>query len=290
MKKEETEMIIKRTQLEMVLLRLCKDPVSVVCIIVLIILIILAFLAPAISPYSYEEMNLADRFQTPGLAHLCGTDQMGRDILSRLLYGARNSLIIGFSATIIAYIAGIPIGLFAAYEGKNVDNVIMRILDIFQAIPVMLLAIAISASLGIGMKNCIIALAVGRISGIARMTRAASLNVVDMEYIQAAKAMNIKKSKILLKHVLPNAMAPLIVQGTMSVAGCVMASAGLSFIGLGVQAPEAEWGCMLADATKYIRNYPHIFFMPLLAIIILVLALNLLGDGLRDALDPKLKD
>lgn len=287
---KETDEIVKRTQFEMIMKRLLQDKASVVCLAIIFLLIIIAIFAPWIAPYSYEEISLLEKLQGPSLQHLCGTDKLGRDIFSRLVYGSRNSLIIGFLSTGIAFVIGVPIGIICAYAGNKTDTIIMRVVDIIQAIPGMLLAIAISASLGIGIKNCIISLSIGRIAGFLRMARAASLNVVDMEYIQAAKAMNIPRRKILLKHILPNAISPLIVQATMGVAGSVMASAGLSFIGLGVQAPEAEWGCMLTAGRDYLRSSPHVFIAPLVAIMLLVLSLNLLGDGLRDALDPKMKN
>lgn len=281
--------IKRRTQLGLVMGRLVKDPVSVACMAVIVLIIAAAVFAPLLTPYDPEAVDLASKLQGSSLKHLCGTDELGRDILTRLLFGARNSLYIGVASTAIALVIGVPLGLLAGYTGKNTDAVIMRLMDIFQAIPSMLLAISISAALGNGIKNCIIALAVARITGFARMARAACLNVAEMEYIEAARAMNLKRSQILLKHVLPNSLSPLIIQATMSVAGSIMASAGLSFISLGVQPPAAEWGCMLSAGRNYLRSYPHMIIAPMAAILILVLSLNLLGDGLRDALDPKLK-
>lgn len=279
----------KRSQFGMVIQRLLHDPVSVICIVVLLLLVLTAVFAPVLAPYDYAEQNLMAIREKPSMAHLCGTDELGRDILSRLIYGARNSLVIGFLSTLGAMVVGVPLGLLAGYSGKLVDDIIMRIMDIMQAIPSTLLAISISAALGNGLKNCIIALAVARITGFARMARAASLNIANMEYMEAAKAMDLGKWEILFKHVLPNSLSPLIVQGTMFVASAIMVSASLSFIGLGVQPPEAEWGAMLSAGRSALRHAPHMVIAPLVAILILVLSLNLLGDGLRDALDPKLK-
>ena len=279
----------KQTQFGLMARRLAKDPVSVVCVIIILAIVVIAVFAPLIAPYGYDEMDLLSILQGPSSRHLCGTDELGRDILSRLVYGARNSLLIGAVSTVAACIIGIPLGLISGYAGKTTDTVIMRVCDIVQAIPDMLLAIAISASLGIGLKNCIIAIAICRIPGFARMARASSLSVAGMEYVEAAKAMDLKKPTILFKHIFPNSLSPLIVQATMMVANSITQSAGLSFIGLGVQPPKAEWGCMLAAGRQYIRSYPHMLIAPLLAILILVLTLNLFGDGLRDALDPKLK-
>lgn len=279
----------KQTQLGLMARRLAKDPVSMVCIIIIFAIVLIAVFAPFIAPYGYDEMDLLSILQGPSSRHLCGTDDLGRDILSRLIYGARNSLLIGAVSTAAACIIGIPLGLISGYAGKTTDTVIMRVCDVVQAIPDMLLAIAISASLGNGLENCIIAIAICRIPGFARMARAASLSVAGMEYVEAAKAMDLKKPTILFKHIFPNSLSPLIVQATMMVANSITQSASLSFIGLGVQPPEAEWGCMLAAGRQYIRSYPHMLIAPLLAILILVLSLNLFGDGLRDALDPKLK-
>lgn len=279
----------KQTQFGLMARRLSKDPVSVICIIIILAIVVIALFAPFIAPYDYDEMDLLSILQGPSARHLCGTDELGRDIFSRLVYGARNSLLIGAVSTLAACAIGIPLGLISGYAGKTTDTIIMRVCDIVQAIPDMLLAIAISASLGIGLRNCIVAIAICRIPGFARMARAASLSVASMEYVEAAKAMDLKKPAILFKHIFPNSLSPLIVQATMMVANSITQSAGLSFIGLGVQPPQAEWGAMLSAGRQYIRSYPHMLIAPLIAILVLVLSLNLFGDGLRDALDPKLK-
>ncbi|MCC8090940.1 MAG: ABC transporter permease [Oscillospiraceae bacterium] len=285
----EERPIKKHSQFGLAMERPWNDPISVIATIARVILVLIAIFASVIAPYEYDEVDLTSILATPSLTHLCGTDDLGRDIFSRLIYGTGNSILIGVLSTAVAMIIGVTLGLAAGYFGGISDTVIMRFMDILQSIPSMLLAIAISAALGIGMRNCIIALAVGHIAGFARMARAASLNIAGVEYVEATRAMNLKSFTILLRHVLPNSLSPLIVQGTMMVAIAVMNSAGLSFIGLGVQPPQAEWGCMLAAGRTYLRSYPHTLIFPLLAILILVLSLNLLGDGLRDALDPKLK-
>ena len=283
------EKIKKRSQAGMVFKRLLKDPVSVVCMVVLLLMILSAVFAPLIAPYDYAAQDLLSIRKGPSAEHWLGTDELGRDILSRLIYGARNSLIIGAVTTIVSMLIGVPLGLISGYAGKTADAVIMRACDIVQAIPDMLLAISISAALGIGIRNCIIAMAICRIPAFARMARASALSIAGMEYVEAAKAMDLKKGSILAKHIFPNTLSPLIVQGTMMAANSIIQSAGLSFMGLGVQPPQAEWGAMLATGRQYIRSYPHMLFGPLVAILILVLSLNLLGDGLRDALDPKMK-
>ncbi len=279
----------KRTQIGMIIHRLGQDPVAVVCSIVILLIVIIAILAPVIAPYGYDQMDLTNTLAGPGKEHWFGTDELGRDIMSRLIWGARNSLLIGALTTVISCVVGIPLGLIAGYAGKTTDTVIMRICDIVQAIPDMLLAISISAALGIGLINCIIAISIARIPGFARMARAASLGVANMEYVEAARAMDLSKGEILRKHIFPNSLSPVIVQATMTVANSIVQSAGLSFIGLGVQPPQAEWGCMLSAGRQFIRSFPHMLIAPLVAILILVLALNLLGDSLRDALDPKMK-
>lgn len=279
----------KHTQFGLLAGRMAKDPISMICISIIFAIVLIAVFAPLVAPYQYDEMDLLNILQRPSAKHLCGTDELGRDIFSRLVYGARNSLMIGLVSTLASCLVGIPLGLIAGYAGKATDTVIMRVCDIVQAIPDMLLAIAISASLGIGLTNCIIAISICRIPSFARMARAASLSVASMEYVEAAKAMDLKKPEILLKHIFPNSLSPLIVQATSTVANSITQSAGLSFIGLGVQPPQAEWGAMLSGGRQYIRSYPHMLIAPLVAILILVLSLNLFGDGLRDALDPKLK-
>ncbi|MCC8076769.1 MAG: ABC transporter permease [Oscillospiraceae bacterium] len=279
----------KQTQIGLTVRRVARGPISVLCFVVIMLIVVVAVLAPVLAPYGYEEMDLFNILAGPSKSHLCGTDELGRDVLSRLIYGARNSLLIGLFTTVISCAVGIPLGLIAGYFGKTADTVIMRVSDIFQAIPDMLLAIAISAALGIGLENCIISISICRIPGFARMARAASLNVAGMEYVEAAKAMDMKRPAILLRHIFPNSLSPLIVQMTMTVANSIVQAASLSFIGLGVQPPQAEWGCMLSAGREYIRSHPHMLIAPLVAILILVLALNLFGDGLRDALDPKMK-
>ncbi|MGB8451017.1 MAG: ABC transporter permease [Anaerocolumna sp.] len=215
---------------------------------------------------------------------------MGRDIFSRVLYGGRYSISIGIIAIAIATFIGIVIGSIAGYFGGAIDNFFMRLLDVVQAIPGMLLMIVISAVLGPGFFNTIIAMSVSSISGMARMLRAQMMKERDNEYIEASQSINCSKLRIIYIHLLPNCISPIIVQATMGVAQTITLAAGLSFIGLGVQPPTPEWGAMLSASRSFIRQSPHLVIFPGLAIAITVLALNLLGDGLRDALDPKLKN
>ncbi|MDE7331623.1 MAG: ABC transporter permease [Lachnospiraceae bacterium] len=280
----------KQSELQRVIKQLKKNKIAMLGLYILIVEIILAALAPYISRYGYAEMDLTACFATPSFKHFFGCDDMGRDIFSRVLYGGRYSISIGIIAVLIAVVVGICIGAVAGYFGGQVDNIFMRILDVVQAIPGMLLMIVISAVLGPGFMNTIIALSVSTIPGMARMLRAQMMKERDSEYIEAAKSINCSQFSIIFQHLLPNCISPLIVQATMGVAQTITLAAGLSFIGLGVQPPLPEWGAMLSAARSYIRQSPHLVIFPGLAIAVTVLALNLLGDGLRDALDPKLKN
>lgn len=270
--------------------RLTKNRLAVVGLVILVAVVLLALFAPLVAPYGYEEQDLFQTLAGPSKEHWLGTDNLGRDMLSRLIYGGRNSLTLGLISVFFAAAAGVVLGAVSGYYGGKVDMVIMRLLDVLQAIPAILLAIAISATLGPGYVNCILALTISQIPAFTRMTRASCLNVQGMEYVEAARSINARERRIIFKHVLPNAISPIIVQATMSVASAILTSASLSFIGLGVQPPQAEWGAMLSAGRSYIRSNPHVILYPGITIMIVVLSLNLLGDGLRDALDPRLKN
>lgn len=280
----------RNSQFWLTLGRLKRNHLAMVGLVIIVMMIVLALLAPYISPYSYEAAGFKNRYATPSAEHWFGTDELGRDIFSRLLYGSRYSLRIGLISVAISAIGGIFFGAIAGYFGGAVDNIIMRLLDVLQAMPGIVLAIAISAALGPGLTNSVIALSISSIPGYARMTRASILNVRKMEYLEAATSINCSNARIIWKHVLPNALSPLIVQATMGIAGAIMGAAMLSFIGLGVQPPTPEWGAMLSAGRNYLRDYPHLCIFPGVMIMMAVLSLNMLGDGLRDALDPKLKD
>jgi peptide/nickel transport system permease protein len=269
--------------------RLRKSPLAMFGLTVLIILVLLAVFADVIAPYSYSKQNLAHMFETPSRQFPLGTDEFGRDILSRLIYGARISLQVGFIAVSIALIAGGMLGAVAGYYGGWIDNAIMRVMDVLLAIPQTLLAIAIAAALGPGLFNLMIAVGVSDAPNYARIVRSSVLSIREMEFIEAAHAVGSSDLRIILKHILPNSMAPIIVQATLGVAFAILNAAGLSFIGLGIQPPYPEWGAMLSGGRQYIRDYPHLTLYPGFSIMITILALNFLGDGLRDALDPKLK-
>lgn len=291
----ETTMAVKPVKLKKqsefvrVFKELSKNQTAMLGLIILLIEIILAILAPVIAPYDYMEMDIVAAQQGPSLAHWFGTDELGRDIFSRVLYGARYSISMGVLAVLISTTIGMTIGSIAGYFGGQVDNIIMRLLDIIQSLPAMLLSIVLSAVLGPGYFNTILALSVNGMPASARMLRAQMMKVRGNEYIEAAQSINCSKFRIILRHMIPNSFSPNIVQATMAIAHMIVMAASLSFIGLGVQPPTPEWGAMLTGARQFIRQCPHMVIFPGLAIAVTVLAVNLMGDGLRDALDPKLK-
>ena len=256
---------------------------------IFLIELILLVLAPVIIPYDYTAMDIMAIQQGPSAQHWFGTDELGRDIFSRILYGGRYSVTMGLISVAISTTVGMSIGAIAGYFGGQVDNVIMRVLDVIQSLPAMLLTIVISAALGSGYFNTILALSVNGLPASARMLRAQMMKVRDSEYIEAAVSINCSRFRIITSHLIPNSLSANIVQATMAVANMIVMAASLSFIGLGVQPPTPEWGAMLSGARQFIRQCPHMVIAPGMAIAITILALNLLGDGLRDALDPKLK-
>ena len=256
---------------------------------ILLIEVILAILAPWIAPYDYNKIDILNAMQGPSAAHWFGTDDMGRDILSRILIGSRYSLSLSILAVLFGLLLGCVVGSIAGYFGGKVDNIIMRVLDIIQSLPSMVLVIVLSAVLGSGFFNTILALSIGGIPGSARLLRAQMLKVRENEYIEAARSINCSKFRIVVKHLLPNSFSPMIVSSTMGVASMLVSAAGLSFLGLGVQPPAPEWGAILSSSRQFIRNSPYMALFPGLAIASTVLSLNMMGDGLRDALDPKLK-
>lgn len=280
----------KNSEFLRVMKQLSRNKMAMLGLIILLIEIVLAILAPYIAPYDYSQMDIMSMFATPSREHWFGCDDLGRDIFSRILIGARYSLSCGILATLIGLVVGMSIGAVAGFFGGKVDNIVMRILDVIQAIPGMVMMIVMSAVLGPGFVNTIIAMAFGTIPGMARMLRAQMLKVRENEYIEASVSINCSKFRIIMDHLIPNCMSPMIVQATMGVAQTITTASGLSFIGLGVQPPIPEWGAMLSGARQFIRQAPHLVVFPGLAIAVTVLALNMMGDGLRDALDPKLKN
>lgn len=269
--------------------RLRTNSTAMFGLIVLALLILLSVFATVIAPYHYTEMDMLQLNAAPSLKHLFGTDSLGRDILSRLIYGGRYSIFLGFSASVLSMAAAIVLGSLAGYFGGWVDNVVLRICDVVQAIPGILLSIVISAVLGPGFFNTILALAIGGIPSGIRLTRAQILSVRSEEYLEAAASVNCSSMRIMFRHILPNILSPLIVGFTMGIGNTIMLASSLSFIGLGVQPPAPEWGAMLSAGRDFIRNYPWQIIFPGIFVFVTVLSINLFGDGLRDALDPKMK-
>lgn len=280
----------KRSKLSEIWFRLLKNKLAVVSLFVLLALLVIAILAPVLAPYDYAAQNVMNANAGSSLEHLLGTDKLGRDILSRLIFGARASLMMGIFAVMIGACIGIIWGTIAGFYGKMVDNIMMRILDIYQSVPMFLLCIAMAAILGPSLRNAIIALGMAQVPGYARIMRASVMTVREADYIEVERSINCPTGLLLIRHIIPNAIGPLIVQITMGVGSCILAGAGLSFIGLGIQPPAAEWGSMISEARNALRLYPTQALYPGICIMISVLACNLLGDGLRDALDPRLKN
>ena len=269
--------------------RLVRNKLAMAGAAVLFTITILCLFAGVICPEGYDHQDVLNKFIAPCAKYPFGTDSLGRSMLARILYGGRNSLLVGVVATTFSGIVGTFLGALAGFYGNRIDNLIMRILDIFSAIPNMLMAIAVSAALGGGLFNCIIAISISGVPQIARTVRAPILAVKEQEYVEAARAIDAKDMRIIFKHVLPNVMSPLIVSLTSHVATAILVAAALSFLGLGVQPPAPEWGSLISNSRQYIREYPYLVTFPGLAIALTVLSMNLFGDGLRDALDPKLK-
>lgn len=269
--------------------RLLKHPVGVIGVVIIVILVLAALLGPIVSPYDPNEQDFDNRFSPPTLSHPFGTDDFGRDTLSRVMYGARISLLVGVIAVSIAATLGTFLGLVAGYSTRVIDEVIMRIMDILFAFPAILLAIAILAALGKGIANAMIAIGLVYTPIFARIARGAVLSVRNEEFIKAARALGTRHFTILFRHILPNSLAPLIVETTLSLAFAILAEAALSFFGLGTQPPDPSWGRMLSEGRAYFQQSVWMAVFPGLSIMISVMGFNFLGDGLRDALDPKMK-
>lgn len=284
----------KKSQAVVVWQRLKRNKMAVAGLVILALIVLIAVFADVL--FDYETMavmqNASNRLQPPSFTsgHLLGTDEAGRDILARIVYGARVSLPVALATIVLAALIGGSLGALAGYGGKLADNVTMRIMDIFLAIPSTLLAIAIVAALGPSIQNMLIAITISNIPPFARIVRASVITIKNEEYIEAARAIGANDRRIVWKHIIPNATAPMIVQATMCIAGSILSIASLSFIGLGIQPPTPEWGSMLSSGRQFIRNAWWVCTYPGVAIMLTILSLNLLGDGLRDALDPKLKN
>ena len=267
-----------------------RNPGAMIGFCFLCFIIIMSFLSPYIMKHNYAAIDMMRRFGAPSWEHPFGCDHLGRDIMIRVFYGARYTLAIGFGATALATISGILFGSLAGFFGGILDNILMRILDVVQSFPFMVLAIALAAAFGQGLENCIYAIGISLMPVFARLIRANILAIRSSEFIEAATSIRCSTIRIIFRHVIPNAISPIIVQFSMSVAAAGLSAAALSFLGLGVGEPNPEWGLMISSARSFMRDYPHMVVVPGIFIMITVLSLNLIGDALRDALDPKLKE
>lgn len=269
--------------------RVIRNPTFLIGLLIVLTVVGSCAAAPALTAFPPLEHDLASALQRPSRLHPLGTDEQGRDLLSRILYGGRNTLVIAVAGVVGALVVGAGGGIVAGYYGGRVDSLIMRSMDVLLAFPSILLAIAIIATVGVGKANIILAVGVYSVPQFARVARAAVLSVRKSEYVQAAVAVGVADRVILLRHVLPNAVSPILVQATFRMASAILTAASLSFLGLGVQPPEPEWGAILSVGRQYLRVAPHLSTFPGLAIFFTILGLNLMGDGLRDVLDPRLR-
>lgn len=278
----------KRSPFSIFVKKLLDNKLAIVGFVIMSIIVIMAIFAPMIAPCDPNEIDVANSMMPPGYGgHIFGTDSYGRDLFSRILYGSRISLIVGVSAILVGCLIGVLLGLIAGYFGGVLDSIIMRVMDAMFAFPFILLAITLMMVFGSGLFNTILAIAIGNIPGFARITRGQVLAVKEEDYIEVTESLGAKKFRIIFSHVLPNAVTPIIVYGTMSVAGAIISEAALSYLGLGIAPPTASWGSILQEGKNYLVLAPHISIFPGLAIVLSVLGINLFGDALRDVSDPK---
>jgi ABC-type dipeptide/oligopeptide/nickel transport system permease subunit len=270
--------------------RISKNPGAMFGLIMISAIVISSFLSPYILDHDYMSIDMRNRFAMPSMEHPFGTDELGRDIMARALYGARFTLSIGVGSCIISATIGIFLGAVTGFFGGKLDAVLMRVLDVIQSFPAMIFAIAISTVLGAGLINTIYAIGLAQMPVFARLMRGNILAIRSSEFIEAASAIRCSTPRIIFRHVIPNSISPIIVQISMTVASAGLAASALSFLGLGVSEPMPEWGAMISSARAFMRDYPHMVIVPGLFIMTSVLSLNLIGDAIRDALDPKLKD
>lgn len=268
--------------------RLIRNKLAVSGLVIMVFVVLVAAFASFITPYDYAAQNYDEMLQSPSLKHLLGTDNFGRDLLSRIIYGARYTLIVGFTCSTIAAFVGTIFGVLAG-RNKTVDMLLMRLVDVMMGIPSFTLNICLVITLGKNMNSLIWALSITQIPVFARVVRVQTMSVGSNEYIEAAVSLGASKTRIVMTHIIPNILAPIIVQYTFQIVSTIMAGASLSFIGMGIQPPEPEWGVLISAGRTYLRSNWYLAIMPGIALIIITYALNLLGDGLRDALDPRLK-
>lgn len=280
----------KTNQMKEIWRRFRKSKTAMLGLCLLIFVLCIAIFADVITPYENAISQSANRLDGPSAAHIFGTDELGRDLFARIVHGSRYSLLIGVSTSVLALVIGGLLGAIAAYYGGWVDNIIMRLTDVVMTVPPILLSLAVVAALGGSLRNLLIAITISCVPSMLRLVRSVVLGVVDEDYIEAARSYGASDMRIILKYVIPNALGSIIVTTTMNVANMILSAAGLSFLSLGVQPPAPEWGALLSDAKTYMFTAPHLLYIPGIFIVIAALSFNLAGDGLRDALDPKLKD
>ena len=280
----------KNNQMKEIWRRFRKSKTAMLGLILLAFVILIAIFADLIVPYSEAVTQSSMRLQGPSAEHWFGTDNLGRDVFARVVHGSRYSLWIGVSTSVLSLIIGGLLGAAAGYYGKAIDNVIMRLTDVVMTVPPILLSLAVVAALGANLRNLLIAITISCVPSMVRMVRSVVLTVVDQDYIEAAKSYGSSDIRVILKYVIPNALGPIIVTTTMNVAAMILSAAGLSFLGMGIQPPSPEWGALLSDARQFMFSAPYLLYFPGVFIVIAALSFNLAGDGLRDALDPKLKN
>ena len=282
----------KKSQIEEIWTRYKRNKLALFGLILFLVMCAAALLAVFALDYNTDvvNQNLSIRFQGPSAEHWFGTDHFGRDIFARILWGAKISMFIGMASVLMSLVVGTTVGAMAVYYGGKFDEISMRLMDVVLAVPETLLAICIVAALGNSMINILLAISVGQVPKMARMVRSTVLTIKDVEYIEAAKSCGTSNARIIFRHILPNAIGPIVVNAMLTVSRAILQVASLSFIGLGISPPTPEWGNMLAEARQYIRDYPYLLAAPGIAIMMTVSSLTLVGDGIQGALDPKLRD
>ena len=289
---DDSQSFEKRNQIGEIWRRMCKNKTAMLGLVIIVIFALLAIFADFICDYDTMaiKQDVSIRLQGPSAEHWFGTDNYGRDVFARIIHGGRISLSVGFISVGISALIGGLLGATAGLYGGRVDNLIMRFMDAVVSIPSMLLTLALVAALGHGIRNLLIAITIGQVPAFTRIVRASVLSVAGQEFVESARSYGTGTFRIIWRHIIPNAIGPIIVQATMSIAGTILTISGLSFLGMGIEAPAPEWGSMLSEARLIMRSHPHLVMFPGMAIVLSALAMNLVGDGLRDALDPKLRD
>ena len=267
-----------------------KNKLAAASAVVILLFVLAAILAPVLTPYTFDGMDLFNRLAPPSREHLLGTDEAGRDVLTRMLYGTRVSLLVGIVPTVISMLAGAILGIIAGYSGGSADAAIMRIADVMLAFPSMFLAMVIMYTLGDGMINIFLALALVNWASVARIVRAETLRLKKTEFVEAAQSIGVKKLVIMFRHILPNCIPSLIVLFTLNIPSAILSESSLSFLSIGIKPPQASWGLMVNEGRQFLYSQPWLSLSPSIAIMLVVLAFNFLGDGLRDVLDPHLKN